>query len=685
MKEKSKMKIKFKGQLKTYLVWPIFMTLLLLAVTIGIAVIDYKAGILAAIATIIYFFVCMLLYFYNRPKLMKELLDFASDYSSIQKKLLKELSIPYALIDSEGKFLWINADFDFLLKKDNVKHKFLKQVFESLPEEYLDIEDEKKDYEVEFNDGYYRLEIKKIPVGDTFATSNLISIGDGEELLYAIYLFDQTKIKMLQKQNFEQKMVAGLIYIDNYEEALESVEDVRRSLLVALIDRKINKYIAGMNGIVKKVEKDKYFIAFTQRHLEVLQAGKFSIIDDVKTVNIGNEIGLTISIGLGVNGDNYIQNCDYSRVAIDLALGRGGDQAVVKDREKIYYYGGKSKQVEKNTRVKARVKAHALREILENKDKVIIMGHQIGDVDSFGASVGIYRATKAINKKAHIVINEVTTSVRPMMDRLLGCSEYDSEIFIKSSEAVQLVDANTTVIVVDVNRPSYTECPELLEICKSIVVLDHHRQSTEVIDNAVLSYIEPYASSTCEMVSEILQYISDGIKLKPTEADAVYAGIVIDTNNFIQQTGVRTFEAAAFLRRNGADITKVRMMLRDDFEDYKVKATAIKNVEMFSENFAITVCPSDNIVSPTVVGAKIANELLNINGILASFVVTNYNNKMYISARSIDEFSVQLIMERLGGGGHHNVAGAQLENISVEDACELVKGTVKDMLDKGEI
>ncbi len=685
MKEKSKMKIKFKGQLKTYLVWPIFMTLLLLAVTIGIAVIDYKAGILAAVATIIYFVVCMLLYFYNRPKLMKELLDFASDYSSIQKKLLKELSIPYAIIDSEGKLLWMNADFDVLLKKENVKHKFLKQVFESLPEEYLDITDEKKDFEVEFNEGYYRLEIKKIPVADTFSSSNLISIGDGEELLFAIYLFDQTKIKMLQKQNFDQKMVAGLIYIDNYEEALESVEDVRRSLLVALIDRKINKYIAGMNGIVKKVEKDKYFIAFTQKHLEVLQAGKFSIIDDVKTVNIGNEIGLTISIGLGVNGDNYIQNCDYSRVAIDLALGRGGDQAVVKDREKIYYYGGKSKQVEKNTRVKARVKAHALREILENKDKVIIMGHQIGDVDSFGASVGIYRAAKAINKKAHIVINEVTTSVRPMMDRLLGCSEYDSEIFIKSSEAVQLVDANTTVIVVDVNRPSYTECPELLEVCKSIVVLDHHRQSTEGIDNAVLSYIEPYASSTCEMVSEILQYISDGIKLKPSEADAVYAGIVIDTNNFIQQTGVRTFEAAAFLRRNGADITKVRMMLRDDFEDYKVKATAIKNVEMFSENFAITVCPSDNIISPTVVGAKVANELLNINGILASFVVTSYNNKMYISARSIDEFSVQLIMERLGGGGHHNVAGAQLENISAEDACELVKNTVRDMLDKGEI
>ena len=347
----------------------------------------------------------------------------------------------------------------------------------------------------------------------------------------------------------DQKLVVGLIYIDNYEEVLQSVEDVRASLLAALIDRKINKFVANIDGIVRKLEKDKYFMVLKRQSLEAIRSEKFDIVDDVKTVSIGNELQVTISIGIGMGAETYGQLCDYSRAAMDLALGRGGDQAVVKDGENVYYYGGKTKQVEKNTRVKARVKAHALREIIETKESLLIMGHKLSDIDALGAAVGIYKAARLFNKPAHIVLNDVTASLRPMVDRFLDSEDYGPEVFVNSEEAVDIMNSGTLVVVVDVNRPSRTECPELLKMTKSVVVLDHHRQTSEIIENALLAYIEPYASSTCEMVAEILQYIQDGIRLRPLEADAMYGGIVIDTNNFVQKTSVRTFEAAAFLKR----------------------------------------------------------------------------------------------------------------------------------------
>ncbi|MBR6637227.1 MAG: DHH family phosphoesterase, partial [Lachnospiraceae bacterium] len=363
----------------------------------------------------------------------------------------------------------------------------------------------------------------------------------------------------------------------------------------------------------------------------------------------------------------------------------GGDQAVIKEGENIRYFGGKSKQVEKNTRVKARVKAHALRELFENNDKVIIMGHKIGDADSFGSAIGIYRAAKSMGKKSHIVVNEITTSVRPMIEGFINNPEYEADMFLNVNEAVNAVDDATVVVVVDVNRPSYTECPELLKLSQSIVVLDHHRQSSEIIENAVLSYIEPYASSASEMVAEILQYIGDNIKMRPAEADAMYAGIVIDTNNFVDKTGVRTFEAAAFLRRNGADVSRVRKMFRDDVNEYKARAEIVQNAEVFSEHFVISECNSEKLESPTVVAAQAANELLNINGVKASFVLTMFNNTVYISARSIDEVNVQIIMEQLGGGGHMSIAGAQLTGVTVEEGKQLLKEIVNRMLEEGDI
>lgn len=674
---------RLKGHTAWYLKLPLYFCILISPVAAWTWINDMEAGCILSIALLVYIFFAVGFYSYSKSRYLQELVDFATDYTQVQKKLIKGLELPYGLIDKEGRFLWGNNALNEICESTGFKH--IHEVFPELSKDTFtfDGENEKPSTYLTHKSRFYRVDFNKILLDEDFGNVGK-DVDEKDEYLIAMYMFDETEMRRLSKENVEQRMVAGLIYLDNYDDALDSVEDVRRSLLIALIDRKINKYFAAYNAVVKKLEKDKYFIVIKQKYVSVLQSNKFSILDEVKAVNIGNQMAVTISIGLGVNGDDYTQNCDYSRIAIDLALGRGGDQAVVKDGEKIYFYGGKSKQVEKNTRVKARVKAHALRELLETKEKVIIMGHKIGDIDSLGSAIGIFRAVKTVNKTAHIVINEITTSIRPMIEIFEEDEEYE-HVFINSDKALEEVDANTAVVVVDVSRPSYVECPEILSKSKAVVVLDHHRRSSDVIENASLSYIEPYASSASEMVAEILQYFCDGIKIKSTEADAMYAGIMIDTNNFAKNTGVRTFEAAAFLRKSGADVTRVRKLFRDSMADYKAKAEAISAAEVFDEVYAMTVCPSEDIDSPTVLGAQIANELLNIRGIRASFVLTEHNNKIYVSARSMGDLSVQLIMEKLGGGGHLETAGAQLQGVSVSEAKKIVIETVRTMLKEKEI
>ena len=370
---------------------------------------------------------------------------------------------------------------------------------------------------------------------------------------------------------------------------------------------------------------------------------------------------------------------------MDMALGRGGDQVVIKEGEKISYYGGQSRMLEKNTRVKARVKAHALQGFIEAKEKVVIMGHHLPDVDSLGSALGIYKLAKAYNKEAHIVIDEATISIRPVMRSFEDHTIYDSEMFINNDRAKELVDMDTLLMVVDVNRPSYTECPELLEKTKTVVVFDHHRQTNEVISNAVLSYVEPYASSACEMVAEVLQYTTQNIELKSNEADTMYAGILVDTDNFVQKTGARTFEAAAYLRRKGADVVRVRKLFRDSMENHKHRAEALRNAEVYKEIYAFAVLPAEGVDSPTVIASQVANELLNISGVRASFVLTDYQGKIYISSRSIDEINVQLIMERMGGGGHFNMAATQLKDYNVAQAKKLICKTIDRMIEEGDI
>ena len=675
---------KVRNVLQKYMQWPVVLSALVLCANGAVGLVSGKAGMVMAVFTVLYAFCAGVLFWYGKKRILTGLVGFAADFDQSQKNLMASMELPYGIADEAGRLLWTNRAFSAVIRDEKSARRSLTVLFPEITEEGLEKMDHALEVQCAYGGAIYRASIKRVTIQ---SDSGLLSAAPGqktEQQVLAVYLYDETEIHEYMQAITDQKMVAGLIYLDNYDEALESVEEVRRSLLVALIDRKVSKYISGVNGIVKKMEKDKYFFAIEQKYMPSLEAERFSLLEDVKTVNIGNEMAVTLSIGIGINGDTYIRNYEYARTAIDMALGRGGDQAVVKNGEKIQYYGGKSQQLEKTTRVKARVKAHALRELLETKDRLLIMGHKIGDIDSFGSAIGVYRIAAALGKKAHIVINEVTSSVRPMMDRFINNSDYPQDLFLMGDDAAELADPSTALVVVDVNRPSYTEEPQLLNLVKTIVVIDHHRQSSEIISNATLSYVEPYASSACELVAEILQYVTDSIRIKSLEADAMYAGIVIDTNNFTNQAGVRTFEAAAFLRRNGADVTRVRKLVRDKMEDYKARAEAVRQAEVFEGAFAISVCPAENVESPTVVGAQAANELLDIIGIKASVVLTPYNGKIYVSARSIDEINVQVMMEKLGGGGHRTIAGAQLPGATVEEAKEKIKDVILAMKQKGE-
>lgn len=607
-------------------------------------------------------------------RLSKNMSNYMVEYSmaseNTQNIFSQDLDIPYALMDKKGIIAWRNRAFNGLVQKDRLSKKDIHAMFENITASDIENIADKADFHGEYQGKKYRIRITRLYIEESF--------------VYTVCLFDETDLVELRIQKENSKFVVGLMYMDNYDEAMESVEEVRRSLLEALIDRKINQYINGFNGIVKKLEKDKFFFIIKKEDLDSAISVRFDILEDVKTVNIGNEMGITLSIGIGYGSENLARNYELARMAMDMALGRGGDQAVVKTEDDIRYFGGKAQTVEKQTRVKARVKAHAFRELLENKDKVIIMGHKMLDMDAFGAAIGIWRIATHLNKKAYILRSDVNPSVKPMIEKFKA-PEYPEDLFMSEEKALNSLTNDSLVVVVDVNRPSITEGPSLLKKAKNIVVLDHHRQSSEIITNATLSYVETFASSACEMVSEIVQYISDDIKLKTLEADAMYAGIVIDTQNFNVQTGVRTFEAAAFLKRSGADVTRVRKMFREDATDYLAKAEAIHNAEIFENYYAISECDSANTASPTLVCAQAANDLLNIKGIKASFVLTLYNDVIYISARSMDEVNVQTIMEKLGGGGHRSVAGAQIKEGSIEDAKNLVKKVLRELIERGEI
>lgn len=674
-----------KKKIQNYLLTPIFISVILVLMCIILYFVDHKSAVITSVIVGLYLIAQFVMYLMSKTSIMPVLFRFAMEQGQVQKELLKELAVPYALLDTDGRILWGNNLFIEKLG-DGSKKRIRKNIISFFPIMGVEVlnSEEEKTLDVEYGDTKYNALIKKIKFSNVFEDEDTVVGANGESLI-ALYLFDVTELKRYIRENEEQKLVAGLLYIDNYDEVMDNTDEVRHSLVEALVDRRINMYLATIDAIGKKMEKDKYFFVFQQKYLPQLKETKFAILDEVKSINVGNEIPVTLSIGVGAEADNFTTAYEFARVAIGLALGRGGDQAVVKYGDKISYFGGKSAGTEKTTRVKARVKAQAFKELLNNKDTVIIMGHKRPDADAFGAAVGVYRLVKTLGKNAHIVVNEVTSAIRPIITGFQGNSVYGDDMIITSEQAIGSINDQTLVTVVDVNKPSMTECEELLSLTKSVVVFDHHRETNEKILNATLSYIEPYASSACEMVAEMLQYIDEKVKVRPMEADAMYAGIVIDTDNFVTKTGVRTFEAASYLRRSGADVVRVRKMFRSDMYTYRQLAEGVLNAELYMSSFAISTVQPDESDAPTVVAAKVANDLLNVEGVRASFVLTEQNHVVYISARSVDDVNVQVIMEKLGGGGHANIAGAQIPDSTCEGGISEIKELLDTMYKEGDL
>ena len=616
-----------------------------------------------------------------RTRMLRTFYEFATSNDTVQNHVISRMHIPYMIVTEEGDILWTNEAYESL----SVSTKRFKEAFPQIgPEGFKKIlASGSEGVIMPHGQSWYRVTAEDLKAID--AGSEMVQDFIGEEHIWGLSMYDETELTIARKELYDQKAMVCLLYLDNYEEALDNVEAVRQSILTALIERKITRYFQQYDALLRKLEKDKYLAVIKQAHLEKMKEERFAILEEIKSVNIGNETSVTASVGMGLGGAEYPKDYEYARTAMDMALARGGDQAVVKDMDRIQYYGGRSQKVEKNTRVKSRMKAHALSELVETRDEIFIMGHRLGDIDCIGAAIGMYRAMTELGKVSHIVLNDVIASVKPFYEYFRTSPDYPDDLFIKGSEAAERMNDDSVLIVVDTNRKSISDEQQLIEKAKTIVVLDHHRQVQDYIAEATLSYVEPFASSASEMVAEILQYIGEGdVELRPAEADAIYAGIVLDTHNFTIQTGVRTFEAAAYLRKSGADITKVRKLFRDDIDAYKVKAEAIRSMEIIGERFAITVCPPYG-ESPTVLAAETANDLLEISEIQASFVLTQYEDTVFISARSIDEVNVQVIMEKLGGGGHMSIAGAQLQGARLDDARELVKETVTLMLEEGEL
>lgn len=689
---------KMKKILSGYLRWPLILGILLVIMNIHVYTMDPEKGIYVSFYVGAYLLLALLLYLVRRRTVLRDLVSYAMRFQVATSKMAMEFELPMCILDSNFISVWDNNRFREVFAPE-LGRRF--GISEAIPE--IDLKSMPKEVgetgDMHFHVGksYYHAVIRRLDIdhtGDKETHSEkemkrrARHIGISGQL-FLLYVFDDTEMVRVVQENYDQRLDVGLLYIDNYEESLDTVDDVRRALLIALVDRKINKYMLQHDAITRKLEKDKYIFLVQHKYLAEMQADKFSILEDIKGINAGvaEETNITISMGVGSQVDTYRKRQEYARSAIDLALGRGGDQVVVKTKDNTLYYGGKSIEQEKNTRVKARVKAHALRDSISVADRLIIMGHNMPDVDAIGSALGIYRIATDLGKPARIVVDSVTSALEPLLKLFKGNKDYPEDLFLNAGQASEYVGNGNGVllVVVDVNRPSYTDAPGLIEKVSSIVVIDHHRQTGEGFSNPTLSYVEPFASSACEMVAEIIQYSGDEVRLKTLEADALYSGIMVDTNNFMNKPGVRTFEAVAFLRRCGAEMIRIRKMFRTDLEEYKIQAEAVRNMNLFMDAYAIAPCHADQFSDPTIIGSKIANTFLDIQGVKASFVLTPYNGKIFISARSIDELNVQLVMEKLGGGGHINMAGAQLTDCTLEEGIEKVKKVLTDMRKDGDI
>ena len=628
---------------------------------------------------ILYISILCYTYFANnkrKSEISEQLQDLTLTVDSAAKSSLINSPFPLVILETDGNVVWKSSKFvtEFAdIDMDNYIDDLI-----------IDIKDE-----IEKSDNKKRKSvIRQIQIGKKtytvqgeFAKSKKYERKKSPEYMMILYFIDETEKVKLKQENEDKKICVGIIMIDNYEEVTQRVDAEQKTQLMAKVESTIYDWVNETNGILVKADRDTYVYVFEQKNLEKIKEEKFAILDSIKNLVRKDKIQLTLSIAISNEGDTERDVYKSASAAMDVILGRGGDQAVIRQNGKYLFFGGKVEEVEKRTKVKARIVAHALEELIKENDKIMIMGHTNPDIDAIGSALGIYRIAKTLEKEAKIVANVETPSIKDLYESI---KDQYQEVFISSETALAQVDSGTLIIVVDTHKKTYVESPELLTKTNKIVIIDHHRRSADFIDNSILTFQEVYASSAAELVTEIIQYTQNEVELSEVEAEALYAGIMMDTKNFTFKTGVRTFEAAAYLRRCGVDIIKVKKWFQSDLESYNTISEIVRKAEIVRDSIGISIYDVQE-KETSLICAKAADELLTIGNITASFVLgLMEDGKVCISGRSIGDVNVQMILEKLGGGGHITLAGAQLENVTIDEAKQELISKINEYFEEKE-
>ena len=593
----------------------------------------------------------------RKSELSNHIKDLTLSSDKAAKTTLINSPFPLIIIETTGNIIWKSSKFVYEFANIDINN-YLIDILEEIKED-IEAQQDKKQKTI----------TKKVQIGNKIYSVLGEYIrskqNDKSEYITILYFLDITQIVKEKKKYEDSRTCVGILMVDNYEEIIQRIDVENRPQVIAEIEKVIYDWAASSGGIVVKNDRNTFVYVFEYKYLKEIKENKFDILDQIKEINVEAGIQLTLSIAISIDGDTNYDKYKTALESMDIVLGRGGDQAVVKENGKYIFFGGRTEEVEKRTKVKARTVAHALENLIKESDNILIMGHSNGDIDSMGSSLGIYRLAKTLEKETNIVNNTYGMTLSKFIEELEKDDEY-KDVIIGKNEALNKATNKTLLIVTDTHKQNYVEVPELLDKVGQIVIIDHHRRSTDYIENATLTFQEVYASSAAELVTEILQYTDVKIKLKPIEVEGLYGGIMVDTKNFTFKTGVRTFEAAAYLRKCGVDIIKVKKWFQSDLNSYNEIANIVKNAEMYDNSIAIAMYDKED-KDANLICAKAADELLTISDITASFVLGNVGDKVCISGRSIGDVNVQLILEKLGGGGHITLAGAQVEGMTLEE------------------
>ena len=618
-------------------------------------------------AILVYILIIMYAYWTNnkrKAELSEHIKDLTLTVDSAAKGTLINSPFPLVIIETDGNIIWKSSKFIHEFANIDINN-YLNNIVKEIK---LEIENGSEQDKKELEELIY----KQVKIGEKtykvlgeYVKSKEKDKKKENEYMTTLYFIDETKnIELEQKYN-DSKLCVGIIMIDNYDEIMQRVADEDKPVLIAQIEKSLYDWATEFEGLIIKSERDTFVIVLEQKYIAKLEEEKFHILDQIKEISIPGKLQSTLSIAISQEGNSNYEKYKSAQAIIDIALGRGGDQAIIRKNGKYIFFGGRAQEVEKRTKVKARIVAHALEELIQESENVIIMGHTNSDIDAMGASLGIYRLAKINGKEAYIVNETAGASLEDFIKTAKEEEEYENAI-IGKEEALSKITEETLLVVVDTHKTTYVEVPELLEKTNKIVIIDHHRRSTDFIENAILTFHEVYASSACELVTELIEYSENDITLSQTEIEGLYAGIMMDTKNFTFKTGVRTFEAAAYLRKCGVDIIKVKKWFQSDLETYHKISEIVANAEIVNDSIGISIYDKQDANS-NIVCAKAADELLTISDITASFVIGNLGDKICISGRSIGDINVQVILEKLGGGGHITLAGAQVEGMTIEE------------------